>query len=244
MIDKFYVRYREDFPDTVNNFAAWEGFKQIGIETAPFYSFGDVETLDRLGPYAGVAGFVCDVHKALESLGLLIPDSMDYPEELRDFLGREVHLTTLGEIRRTIKPTFIKPKLLKEFTGLIWDGSRGPRLSLATCPDETEVWSSEVVNFVSEYRCFVLEGSILDVRKYKGDWSVAPDFLEVKLAVEAYCNAPVSYALDFGITSEGRTLLIEGNDGYALGHYGLPSTQYAKLLEARWEELTKPLVGV
>lgn len=243
MIDKFYVRYREDFPDTVNNFAALEGFRQIGIETAPFYGFGDVETLD-LGPHAGVAGFVCDVHKALEKLGLPLPDPMDYPEELQRFLGREVRSTTLGEIRRTTKPAFIKPKLLKEFTGLVWDASRGVRLSLATCPDELEVWASEIVDFVSEYRCFILNGTILDVQRYKGKWWVAPDFLEVVSSVEAYCNAPIAYALDFGVTSDGRTLLIEGNDGYALGHYGLPSFQYAKILEARWEELTQPLLGV
>lgn len=37
----------------------------------------------------------------------------------------------------------------------------------------------------------------------------------------------------------GRTLLIEVNDGYALGCYGLFYLDYAKLLSARWAELTK-----
>ena len=40
------------------------------------------------------------------------------------------------------------------------------------------------------------------------------------------------------ITDDNRTLLIEVNDGYALGCYGLFYIDYAKLLSARWAELT------
>jgi succinate-acetate transporter protein len=35
-----------------------------------------------------------------------------------------------------------------------------------------------------------------------------------------------------------KTLLIEVNDGYALGSYGLFYIDYAKILAARWAELT------
>ena len=34
-----------------------------------------------------------------------------------------------------------------------------------------------------------------------------------------------------------RTLLVEMNDTYALGCYGLPSLFYAKLISARWSQL-------
>lgn len=44
--------------------------------------------------------------------------------------------------------------------------------------------------------------------------------------------------MDFGLTDDGRTLMIEVNDGYALGCYGLLYVNYAKLLSARWAELT------
>lgn len=42
---------------------------------------------------------------------------------------------------------------------------------------------------------------------------------------------------DICYTRDGRTLLVEFNDAYALGHYGLPSIQYAKLISARWAQL-------
>lgn len=43
--------------------------------------------------------------------------------------------------------------------------------------------------------------------------------------------------MDFGVTEDGRTILIEVNDGYSLGAYGLEPTLYTRLLTARWAEL-------
>lgn len=40
-----------------------------------------------------------------------------------------------------------------------------------------------------------------------------------------------------GVTREGATLVVEMNDGYALGCYGLAAVPYAQLLEARWQEM-------
>lgn len=53
-----------------------------------------------------------------------------------------------------------------------------------------------------------------------------------------FWSAPAGYAVDFGITDKGETLLIEVNDGYAFGCYGLLNIYYSKLLSARWAELT------
>ena len=61
--------------------------------------------------------------------------------------------------------------------------------------------------------------------------------LALNSAVKAFPNMPAGCALDFGVTEDGRTLLIEMNDGYSLGTYGLEATLYARLLTARWAEL-------
>lgn len=94
-----------------------------------------------------------------------------------------------------------------------------------------------MVDFVSEYRCFVKYGEILDVRRYRGDWSKAPSREVVERAIAAYASAPAGYAADFGVTSDGRTLLVEVNDGYSLGPYGLWPELYAQLLSARWAQM-------
>jgi hypothetical protein len=105
------------------------------------------------------------------------------------------------------------------------------------------VWCSDVVSFIAEFRCFVLEDQVLDVRRYKGDWSKGPDRDTVCAAVMAYGSAPISYALDFGVTDDGRTLLVEANDAFALGHYGLDSVLYARMISARWEQLAGSPIG-
>jgi hypothetical protein len=47
--------------------------------------------------------------------------------------------------------------------------------------------------------------------------------------------------LDWGVTDTGETRLVEANDAYALGYYGLQSVLYARMIDARWEELTYEL---
>lgn len=237
---KVYIRYKEDMPESRNTFTAQEGFRERGVETVPFYGFGDVDQLDDLGPEVGLAGFVGDIHAALRKIGRPIPKPIDYPEELQEWLGRKMWKATLGEARRLVEPTFIKPaEEEKLFTGFIWRGGGMEAVRVATCPDETLVWCSEVVRFVSEYRVYIKDDEILGVHLYKGDWSHALDKWVVTTAIEKYKSSPRAYCLDFGVTSQAYTKLVEANDAYALGNYGLPSALYAQLLEARWEEFTR-----
>jgi hypothetical protein len=128
-----------------------------------------------------------------------------------------------------------------------WDGrsylsvNKNPCKILISCGDEredTEIWCSEPVKFVAEWRCFVRYGEIIDVRKYGGDWRLKYDYKIIEQALEAYKSAPKAYAMDFGLTDNDRTLLVEVNDGYSLGSYGLLSLDYAKFLSARWAEIT------
>ena len=99
------------------------------------------------------------------------------------------------------------------------------------------VLCSDPVSFCMEWRAFVRYGRIWDVRPYRGDWHYHYDSNVLDFAVSNYRSAPAGYAMDFGVTEDGRTLLVEVNDGYALGCYGADPIQYAKLLSARWCEL-------
>jgi len=234
---KVYIRCREGHPDNPNMFAAYDGFRQLGVETASFEGFGDIGTLSDLGPEVALSGFVGDVLAALKQLGKPSPPNIDYPDELRPWMGREVWRSTLGKIRRTVDPVFFKPVEEKLFTGFVWRSPDGDRMRVATLRDDVDVWVSECVDFVSEYRCFVNGGKIVGCRLYDGDWSRAPDRKVVESAVAAYRSSPQAYSIDFGVTSDGRTLLVEVNDAYALGAYGLPSVLYANMVEARWSEL-------
>jgi len=48
--------------------------------------------------------------------------------------------------------------------------------------------------------------------------------------------------MDFGILEDGRTCLVEVNDGYSLGRYdGINGSDYTDLLIARWNQLTNQI---
>lgn len=122
---------------------------------------------------------------------------------------------------------------VKAFTGRVVRGL-GDQRGLRDPDHDPAVWCSEPVDFVREWRCFVRNGRIVHVRPYAGDWRGAYDPSVLERAIAAFTSAPAGCALDFGVTADGRTLLVEGNDGYALGAYGLFPIDYAKLLSARW----------
>ena len=59
------------------------------------------------------------------------------------------------------------------------------------------------------------------MKHYSGDWSVVPDTTVIKNAIADFTTCPDSYGIDFGITDNGETVLIEVNDAWTLGCYGL-----------------------
>lgn len=247
MIKTAYVRYFGAYPESINSATAQFGFNELGMKIIPFQGFGDIETDVDCGPEALVHGFIGDVYGALDKLKLPRPPSIDYPQELAGFFGRKIWTGTLEAIQdKGLYPppgVFVKPRALKLFTGFVWQGTRACRLHLASYPKETEVFFADPVKIVSEYRCFVLDGEILDVRRYKGDWSLAPSRRLVDACVLLY-QPYRAYAIDFGVLEDGTTVVVEVNDAFALGSYGLHPVLYARMIEARWEELTAPALVI
>ena len=249
MIEKAYVQFLGekdgvDLPVTVNCYDAWHGFQLLGVETVPFHEPGGIDLIEDLSPTTCVHGFIGPVRRALKRLGIEEPTPKveDYPEELTEFLGRKVWLSDMATIRGDVEPCFIKPAASdqKLFTGHV-RGPMGYLIQTAQVPNETEIQCSEPVRFLSEYRCFILEKEILGVRHYKGDYRYYPDYHVVERAMFAYKSSPVAYTLDFGVTEDGKTLLVEANDAFALGAYGLPAVMYARMVEARWLQMVEPV---
>lgn len=238
MLKQIYIRFRDKLPDGINCAAAADGFTRLGVTVIPFYHPEELEQAP-LSEEVGVAGFIVDVNKAFEILGIT-PKMLDsYPSSLLSFFGRDVQKTTLGKVRESENPLFVKPVSQKLFTGLIFNNEYFSRIKTAIYSDELEVYSSEIVKFVSEYRSFGLNKQILDVRRYAGDWSVAPNKEIIYNCYKAFHDAPSAFSLDFGVTDDGRTLLVEANDALSLGNYGLNTEGYANMIESRWTELVE-----
>lgn len=211
---------------------AQRGFGKLGIECVPFSSN---EVLDKSNREDVVVGGMFVTGHALAARGVK-PPSIDYPESLSCFLGRGVWKCAVGEINEGNLPLFVKPANEKELSGVVANSVDDLAEYLAR-GEEYVVWCSEPVEFVSEWRFFIRYDSPIEVRHYSGDRSIWPDWNVLNRIIEAYADAPKGYAVDLGVTSDGRTLLVEINDGFALGYYGSDSVAYTLLLAARWSEL-------
>lgn len=222
----------------VNEYAAFRGFETLGYEICPFVA-ADVEALDLDAQTPVVAG-IPTIWRALKTLGCTAPQLEPIPRGLERFAGREFGLCTLDEIRVHVveekPPIFVKPLVGKLFDGHVARAYRDLIRTSGLAP-ETAVWWSEVVEFKGEYRGFICNGELVGFRHYKGDFRLPVDFAPVDAAIQSWNALPRGCSMDWGTTSDGRTLLIEVNDGYSLGCYGLLPVIYANLLVSRWSEL-------
>lgn len=223
----------------VNAYVANDGFQTLGWETQKYFSIDEITDND---PETLIVGGIGNVRKRLKQFGIDRPSNeIDYPKELEKYLGRNIWASTIEEIFDNNKNwnVFIKPKTeTKKFVGKVFKEYKD-FIGLIDNDNPTEVWCSEIVNFRTEWRCFIRYGEILDIRQYKGLWDSKIDLAIVKNAVEDFISSPASYALDFGIDENNTMKLVEINDGHSLGTYGISGTNYAKFLSARWAELTK-----
>ncbi|MGB3591674.1 MAG: ATP-grasp domain-containing protein [Nonlabens sp.] len=218
----------------VNAYTAYVGFNALGFEINKYV---DADLIDEPDSEAIFVGGIGSVRKRLRKLKLPIPEEIEYPAELTLFLGRKVWKSTLREVINENRfPLFIKPFQTKLFTGKVISGFKD---FIGLNFNETvPVWCSEVIQFETEWRCFIRYNDILDIRYYKGKWDNKIDLEMVYNAISAYTSQPKSFSLDVGMDSDGTCHLVEVNDGHSLGTYGIGPVTYAKFLSARWAELT------
>jgi hypothetical protein len=192
-----------------------------------------------------VAGHIPVVVHALRQLGVEPPPPDDYPQALRPWLRRRTWNSTVGEVVKRLQegsgePFFVKPTAaLKRFTGRVVESWNDLQV-LANASDDMRVICSDVVQWRSEHRVYVANGRIVGTRHYLGDPELSVDVNAVRDAVAAYQSsgvAPAGYGIDFGVLATGETALVEVNEGYGLGSYGLDDAAYADLIISRWCEL-------
>ncbi|MFZ6770660.1 ATP-grasp domain-containing protein [Undibacterium sp. Di26W] len=201
-----------------------------------------------------VMGTVPFVQHALRLLGAALPEHTPYPEVLAPWLYRKVWKEK--SLRRVLDrlgadgaPVFIKPASgWKRFTGFIAKNPEDYRLSAVS--KNMQVWVSEPIQFLSEWRVYVLRGEIQDIKfcDHGGDPALRPGLHEIESAVNTLRDhrlAPAGFVIDFGITSKGQTALIEMNDGFSFGAYdGVSAQIYWDINWARWDELVSAQLTV
>lgn len=160
--------------------------------------------------------------------GIEMPEWQTYPPSLSPWLGRSVWPELFCHV---LPGQFCKPIHLKRFTGALRE-----HVDKEVSPYEP-VWISDPVAFTAEWRCYILQGQIVGWGQYGEGDDAEPNLAQVASMLAAW-RGPAGWTLDVGRLADGRQVLVEANDGWALGYYkGCPPEQYLRVIAARWAEL-------
>lgn len=192
-------------------------------------------------------GSVPFIKHAIRQMGQSLPEHTPYPEVLEDlFFRRLIKLSSLRDAKLLLddgKRFFIKPADgWKRFTGFVAEFSNDYRFNGMS--NSKPVWVSDPVLFVSEWRAYVANDTVLEVKfaDHGGERNFTPDLNVIEKAVRTLAStgaAPSGYVIDFGVLKTGETALVELNDGFSFGAYdGVTAETYWAVTVNRWLQLT------
>ncbi len=191
-------------------------------------------------------GSVEFVRKYMQVFGITEPDNISYPPSIKPLYQRKIEKTTTKESKLIDGEYFVKPVITKLFTGfLVTDREFTDHSDIeqfakyVTLPENTEVWVSEIVNFVSEYRYYVQDKKIIGMARYdqlEEEIVPIPDSFFVNAAIDSL-NFNHPYTIDIGVLDTGESAVVECNDAWAIGLYGraLEPKEYLSFLSNRWK---------
>jgi len=228
---------------------------ELGFEIRPFDG-DDLENTLTCYPldlkYDVIIGGVGATNIFFKECGIETPEYLGYPKELNkyEYMGRYVDDCKLSDVTRIFNlPVFIKPmRDVKLFTGFVMEKESDldfiQKYIKHPVPDDTEVYVSEVLPpIVAEYRCFVHEGKLTGIQYYQGDFTVYPTIRMIEDMIDDYESANCAYTLDVGVMEHGITLLIEVNDMWAIGSYGMNAKDYTLACVRRMREIGRQANG-
>ena len=236
-----------EIPHSHNMANAMYGFRELGAEIIPYHTIEEI--YEKVTEEDIVVDYIDQCKQIFHKYGKK-PYIEDYPKELERFLGRKVWKDTINSISsredKWSAGYFVKPTSSKAFTGRVISSIKDLVGCGSRCED-LEVLVSEAIDIVAEWRCFILYDEIIDVRPYgvmidptrkshmyHYDEEVLSEMLEEFKQMQ---DRPVACSMDICLTKDGRTLLMEFNDAYSLGYYGLAPVLYARLISARWSQI-------
>lgn len=237
---KMYIQSVNELPIDDWGYTAYLGATKRGL---PVVFYEQIEEVPAINTNI-IVGSIEDTIEFFKRLKIPVPEPMNVPKCLEPLAGRWVRNITIGEIDSILPPLtpfFIKPKYKGVFPNNILSDKKY-RDYLDQYSQDTEIIVSKKVNFISEYRCFVVNGKIKSIHYYLGDYTVFPNINSIEifqLAIEENIERlPVGFTMDIGVTDQDDTLLVECNDGWSIGSYGCDPTIYTNLLIKRWRQIT------
>jgi ATP-grasp domain, R2K clade family 2 len=215
-------------------FGAIETGQSYRLTTFQEVESGKLNQLIRTSLFVGSVEFMREVFSKI-GLNVKLPTNSN----------RVPKISKLGDIREKIKQDnnqkwFIKPLTIKLFTGFIFD--KWSLSSISGIDDDCDIMVYDVFDsqIKSEWRCYIHMDKVVDIRNYSGDLFTIPDknYLEeiIKQNRDVF---PIAYTIDIGILENSQNVVVEYNDMWAIGNYGMPNDLYLRLLKDRYFEIIR-----
>jgi hypothetical protein len=214
-------------------FGAIESALDYRLTTFDEVASGKFDQLIRKNLFVGSVEFMREVFKRVGINDVRVPKNSN----------RTHWVGTLGEIKRSAQlgnKHFIKPLEIKLFTGFVIDQIQ--YTSIQSLPDDTPVMVYDVFKgeLMSEWRVYISNHKMIDSRNYSGDFTIGPNYDYVQSVIRENKEVfPESYTIDIGILSTGENVVVEFNDMWAIGNYGVDNETYLRLLRSRYFEIVR-----
>jgi hypothetical protein len=194
---------------------------------------GKFDLLIRTNMFVGSVEFMTKVFSRVGISDVRVPKNSN----------RDCEVMTLGEAHNRVSSgvtLFIKPSQPKLFTGLVLDGCSYS--CLTNLPNETMVMAYEPFKerIMSEWRGYVRNHELIDCRNYSGDFKLSPNYKYINRVIfENRDTFPCSYTIDVAVLADNETVVVEFNDMWAIGNYGIPNDLYLRALKERYFQIIK-----
>ena len=230
---------------TMERAAVRHAVMKAPADAVPIVGYHSLAELHRMPPGEATAereacpvGTVEFCRAWMRAVGVAEPEPIDYPPSLDFALQRVVRQTTFAQaaVGSWVKPVSTKawePHVKQSETDHLGD---------------EPVWEAPVIHeqdWLAQWRVYVVNGIIVGAGRYD-DKPAEYDLPRIVVAswVDAYTasgQAPAGYALDVALWPGNRMVLVEVTDGWAIGYYkgDCSAADYARLLAARWNEISK-----
>ena len=185
---------------------ALEGALKLGLECISYFNVKEIINDYELGDI--VLDGVYQVRYCLKKFGI-VPDEFDYPEVLKSYLGRTIKQMKLSEFISDDSLLnagyFIKPIKQKVFTGQIVSSYKDI-IGIVDDEEDLDIYVSEPLDIVCEYRSFIYYDKLIDIRAYSRTddfefWKY-PDASVVQQSLEVWKtwnDRPHSCSMDWGV---------------------------------------------
>ncbi|MEM7156559.1 MAG: ATP-grasp domain-containing protein [Myxococcota bacterium] len=224
MIERAYVHVVDPNRPDVEAQAVLEILPARGIDVQTFTAKRMRRRQLALSPTTLVAGDLDMMAAAFKVLGVEAQRLPTYPASLAPLMGRRQWTSTVDAVltNEGDLPVFVKPLAKdKRFTGFVF-GGYDDAFRFQGASGRLEVQCSTVVEFVSEYRAYVVHGQVRGLCHYHGADDQAPPaaFLDDALnRLRRTDEAVAGFSIDVGRLANGRWVVVECNEGYGLGRY-------------------------